>query len=152
MKRQLHRQLRRQWRRFTKVIGNHSLALGVGAHGAVIGSCAASIATQPLTWWTVLQGALVGWCIGAILMLVILHGAIRQNRLTRLILDDFGKAIEARAELQIENFAMRQYFRTNNIEFTVIRDGDSISATAEYKGPANRDATDDHEREDRTVH
>jgi hypothetical protein len=148
----LKRQLRRQWRRFTELISKHSLAFSVGAHAAVIGSCAVSIATQPLTWWTVLQGSLVGWCIGAILMLFVLHGAIKQNNLTRLILDDFGKAMEGRAELEIENFAMRHYFKTNNIEFTVTRDGDHISATAEPKDPDAGNATEHHEGEDRTLH
>lgn len=141
------------WRLGAAMVQQHAFGISIAAHALVAGSCGASIATQPLTWWTVWQSGVMAWCVGAIWMLIIIERAKQQNRLTLEILEAHRKSIDTVMELQIENFAMRQYFRANDIEFKVTRDGDSISATTEHKGAADEpDAIDDPAGEDRTVH
>jgi hypothetical protein len=126
--------------------------LSIGAHVVVFASCVVSIATSPLTWATVAQGAMAGWAVGAIISLYLIRRSLQHGDLTRRILDDYGKAVDKGLALEIENFAMKQYFRANNIEFTVTRDGDNVSAKAEYKGDDATDAVDHHAGEDRTLH
>jgi hypothetical protein len=136
---------------FAKFGPRYSPILAIAAHGLVGGSCVASIVTTPLTWMTVVQGALAGWSLGAIIMMIIIERSLKQNELTQRILADYVSSIDKGLQLEVENYAMRQYFKAHNIEFTVTRDGDNFSATAEQKDDA-ANATDDHAGEDRTLH
>jgi hypothetical protein len=47
-------------------------------------------------------------------------------------------------EAQVENFAMRQFFIQNDIEFTITREGNSFTANARHKG-------DDNDSDERTL-